>query len=180
MTELYERWLPVVGYEGYYEVSNRGRVRSLHRLVKHARDRGERRYKARMMTLTVDRGHGYRVVRLCNGEGKTFKVHRLVATAFMGPRPEGQEVLHGIAGKLNNSVENLRYGTTKENAADRKRDGTHRSGECHPNSKLTKQKVLEIRELLLAGVTQKEIAALFSIHKGYVSLIKRRVTWAHI
>ena len=181
MTELYECWLPVVGYEGHYEVSNRGRVRSLHRIVKHSRDKGEDRIKARMMAIPVNRGHGYRQVTLSHdSKKKTFLVHRLVAAAFIGPCPEGEEVLHGIAGSLNNSVENLRYGTRSENEQDKKRDGTDRRGERAHSSKLTEQKVLRIRELLLAGVTQKEIAAQFSIHKNYVSLIKRRVTWAHI
>ena len=181
MTELYERWLPVVGYEGLYEVSNRGRVRSLHRIVKHCRDKGEKRIKGRMMALI--KNQGYRTVKLHkDGEGKHFKVHRLVAAAFIGPCPEGQEVLHGIAGILNNSVENLRYGTHSENMHDKKRDGTQPDwrGERGHFSKLTEQKVLRIRELLSAGVTQKEIAAQFSIHKDYVSHIKRRVTWSHI
>ena len=182
MTELYERWLPVVGFEGYYEVSNHGRVRSLDRLVKHWRG-GEQRLKARKMALTRNRSTGYRTVRLTkDGKGKSFKVHKLVATAFLGPCPEGKQVLHGIAGQLNNSVENLRYGTQSENEHDKKRDGTvpDCKGERHPGSKLTEEKVLEIRELLLAGVTHKEIAAQFSIHKAYVSLIKHRTTWAHI
>ena len=181
MTELYERWLPVVGFEGYYEVSNRGRVRSMHRIVKHSRDKGERRYKGRMMALT--KNHGYRRVALSkDGQVRTFFVHRLVAAAFIGPRPEDKHVLHGIAGQLNNSVENLRYGTPKENAADRKRDGTEpdRKGERSHTSKLTEEKVLKIRELCSAGITHREIAAQFSIHTQYVSLIKRRVTWAHI
>ena len=181
MTEL---WLPVVGFEGCYEVSDRGRVRSLHRIVKHPREGYERRLKGRMMALQISRTNcGYRTVRLYqDGVGKTFTVHSLVAEAFIGPCPEGQEVLHGAAGVLNNSVENLSYGTHTENMRDKRRDGTEpdRRGELHNNSKLTEKQVLKIRELCSAGVAPKEIAEQFSIHSRHVSNIARRTYWAHI
>ena len=183
MTELYERWLPVARYEGHYEVSNRGRVRSLHRIVKHSRDKGERRLRGRMMALTLSRTTGYRQVLLSkDGKTKCFFVHRLVAAAFIGPCPEGKEVLHGIAGALDNSVENLSYGTHSENLQDKKRDGTEHDqrGERANNCKLTNEKVLKIRELCSAGVTPKEIAEQFSIHKNHVSNIARRIYWSHI
>ena len=175
-----ELWLPVVGFEGLYEVSNHGRVRSLHRIVKH-RHGGERRWKGRMMALTICRTTGYRQVGLNkDGERKTFTVHQLVAAAFFGPCPEGLYVRHGPAGPLDNSVENLSYGTRSEIEQDKKRDGTDRRGERSHYCKLTDEKVLKIRELCSAGVAPKEIAAQFSIHPKYVSHIKLRRTWAHI
>jgi hypothetical protein len=61
-----------------------------------------------------------------NGNQRTILVHRLVAAAWIGPRPDGQQVRHGPNGVSDNSVSNLCYGTLSENQKDRRRDGTHR------------------------------------------------------
>lgn len=126
-----EEWRPVVGYEGRYEVSNRGRVRSLdwsyerpiskapHRLqTVHIRGRIRKQYR-------LKRG-GYLAVSLCRNDRSVSRpVHVLVAAAFLGPRPEGQQVRHLDGDKNNCRVENLAYGTPLENHADMRRHGTH-------------------------------------------------------
>ena len=119
-----EQWKPVHGYEGIYEVSSHGRVRSLDRTVTYSDGRVCRR-KGKILRTTLDK-YGYKVVGLCNqGRQKTRTVHSLVAEAFIGTRPEGMEVCHNDGSKTNNHVDNLRYGTSRENALDRLRHGTN-------------------------------------------------------
>lgn len=117
-----EIWLPVVEYEGLYEVSNLGRVRSLDRI-----DVVSRRLKGRVLKQALN-SRGYLHVVLCNVKPKTHLVHSLVAVSFIGPRPDGHDVCHGPAGKLDNSVENLSYGSRRKNSADdRNRDNVYSS-----------------------------------------------------
>lgn len=115
-----ERWLPVVGYEGRYEVSNLGRVRSLDRVTRHGRRR-----KGRMLKPTP-MPRGYQLVNLwLDNSPRMWLIHRLVLTAFVGPAPEGTEALHGIGGPGNNTLPNLRWGTHSENQFDQVAHGTH-------------------------------------------------------
>lgn len=103
-----EKWLPVVGYEGIYEVSNLGRVKSL----SNSKSRKEKILKQQIR-------NGYFSVDLSKKHEKTkkFFVHRLVAIAFI-PNPENKEqVNHLDADKLNNKLTNLQWATRKENIA---------------------------------------------------------------
>lgn len=115
-----ENWLPIVGYEGAYEVSDLGRVRSLNRVT----DRG-RNWRGRIMTPAV-MPRGYRIVTLWQeGRQRTALLHRLVLSAFAGPAPEGFEGLHGDGDPDNNRLSNLRWGTRSENQFDQVTHGTH-------------------------------------------------------
>lgn len=110
-----EEWLPVVGYEDSYEVSNFGRVRSIERQVINRLGRS-RIIKARNMKTLVAR-NGYEMIDLSkNGTKRRFSVHRLVAMAFKPTEREGVEVMHLDHNRLNNHVSNLEWGTHKENA----------------------------------------------------------------
>lgn len=123
-TELVERWLPVPGYEGAYEVSDLGRVRSVDREIL-ARDGRRWKQRGKVLTPSPD-GQGYVLVGLCReGQPALFRVHQLVAAAFHGPCPDGKEVCHGPNGKADNRPGNLRWGTRQENMLDKRRDGTH-------------------------------------------------------
>jgi hypothetical protein len=126
-----ERWLPVVGYEGYYEVSDLGRVRSLDRWIE-ARNRWgttTRYFKpGRVLRPGVDKdpAHAYEHVILCaNGTQTLRHVHHLVLETFVGPRPAGLVACHGPAGNRDNSLQNLRWDSMSENQHDRVRDGNH-------------------------------------------------------
>lgn len=105
-----EQWRPVVGYEGIYEVSDHGRVRSLDRF-----NHIGRRYRGRVLRPSTDRGGYQRVVLSQNGNCKTAKIHSLVLEAFVGPRPDGLHVCHGDSNPANNHLSNLRYATQSEN-----------------------------------------------------------------
>lgn len=118
-----ERWVPVDGYEGYYEVSDQGRVRSLDRVVPHSY-RGQMRVRGRVLKANPD-SWGHLQVLLCmGGVCRHRPVHKLVAEHFIGPCPDGLMVLHGAAGQRDNRVSNLSYGTAKQNILDKRRDGT--------------------------------------------------------
>lgn len=119
-----ETWLPVVGYEGHYEVSDAGGVRSVSRTTTY-RDGRVFTYAGQPIKAVPDpRGYLY-VALWMNGHGVTRPAHQLVLEAFVGPRPEGMETLHGNGVPGDNRLGNLRWGTHAENAQDTLRHGRH-------------------------------------------------------
>jgi hypothetical protein len=133
-----ELWLPVAGYEGYYEVSTCGRCRSLDRFVPHGRGGGYRKIKGRVLSLVVDY-YGYQYVNLYQNGPHHRKVHHLVLETFVGPRLPGAEGCHWDGNPTNNHVSNLRWGTSSENNLDKIRHGTHhhaRKTHCPLNHRL--------------------------------------------
>lgn len=119
-----EQWRPIPGYEGYYEVSSQGRVRSVDRVTELPCGQ-IRRYKGRILKLgTHPKGH--KTVSLYKGDKRRCTyVHTLVLETFIGPRPQGAESLHYDDNPANNHVENLRWGTRQENVSDMLRNGKH-------------------------------------------------------
>lgn len=121
-----EEWRPVVGWEGLYEVSNLGGVRSLDRIVNHGRGL-TRVYKGRNRKVYVGKT-GYLAVGLSNdGKSITSNVHRMIAEAFI-PNPERHPyVRHLNDEKTDNRIENLAWGTPSDNSQDALRNGVHRN-----------------------------------------------------
>jgi len=115
MTKAIETWKPVVGHEAAYEVSDHGRVRSLERRVRLVtKQAGEttRRVPPRVLRAGPSRsGH----LSVAIGKNNSRLVHQLVLEAFVGPRPEGHEVLHLNHTPTDNCLYNLKYGTRSEN-----------------------------------------------------------------
>ena len=110
----HEEWRDVVGYEGYYQVSNLGRIRSLDRAVRHAY-RGTQSIKGHILTPCRGNGPYYSVMLSKDGKAKSLRVHRLVATAFV-PNPDRLNcVNHKDGDKLNNSASNLEWCTHRHN-----------------------------------------------------------------
>ena len=115
-----DSWLPAVGFPGY-EVSDSGLVRSVERTVIERNTGRSRVCKSKVLKPNLVKG--YWQVGLSVGGELTYKyVHQLVCEAFNGPRTG--ETRHLDGNRLNNTPANLRWGTTKENAADRVRHGT--------------------------------------------------------
>lgn len=117
-----ERWLPVPGWEGMYEVSDLGRVRSVGRVV--PRSSAPQTIPERLLKAGAG-VNGYPRVNLCR-EGKYVQrtVHSLVLEAFVGRRPARMEALHGNGDRTDARLVNLHWGTSKENKADTVRHGT--------------------------------------------------------
>ena len=113
-----ENWLPVVGYEGLYEVSDLGRVRSLDRVITLNRKSGpqDRLYSGTVLVGRYGR-EGYQYHVLCSRDKahKTLKTHILVAQAFIGERPINMVVDRIDHRKKNNKAFNLQYISTLEN-----------------------------------------------------------------
>lgn len=114
-----EVWKDITDYEGYYQVSNLGRVRSLNRIIKNGR-----KYKGKIRKPIPD-SKGYMSALLSkDGYRRMFRIHTLVMNTFAGPRPSNMVVCHGRNGKSDNSLSNLQYATESDNHLDQWRDGT--------------------------------------------------------
>lgn len=166
-----EKWLPIDGYEGIYEISSLGQVRRL--LKRYCR---KTIVLAEPASITPKRiGKGYRGVVLSKGGKKKMRyIHDLVARAFIGPPPsDAHEVAHGDGVRCKNDCENLSWKTRRENHEDKKRHGTLLYGERNPVHKLSNSDVVEVKRLLSLGVTHQEIADQFSVSRSLISQIYR-------
>lgn len=168
-----ERWLPVPGYAGLYEVSDMGNVRSARRrrgsrggLLKPALTGGP---PAKLCVVLYGGTYASRKTRL---------VHQLVLEAFAGPRPPGELALHGPGGALDNRLANLYWGTGHRNCLDTVRDGTVVRGEKVDGAKLTEAAVLECRRRYAAGEAQTALAAELGINSASMSQVITGRTWA--
>lgn len=119
-----ERWLPVVGYEDRYEVSDLGRVRSTPRTIVEVRGITAKRGGRMMKLKRTERGYMRVGLSLGGKHQRGHFVHCLVAEAFIGPRPEGQEVCHADGDGTNNALSNLRWDTHSNNMLDAVKHGT--------------------------------------------------------
>lgn len=124
-----ERWKDIVGYEGSYQVSDLGRVRSLDRAVPHSRG-GTQRLEGRVLVGGSFRKNGVvmavNVILWKDGTPTTRTVHKVVLEEWVGPCPEGFEGCHGDGNPSNNVLSNLRWDTPRNNEHDKIKHGTSR------------------------------------------------------
>lgn len=179
-----EEWRPVVGWEGLYEVSNMGHVRSVTRRFLDARGR-KRVFQGQPLRLIVQ-GKGYhatrRKVSLIHQERRILRaVHHLVLEAFVGPRPEGYSTNHRDGDPTNNRVENLEWVTYAENNRHALATGLSKQrGATHSRAILTEDDVRCMRRLYAEGVGSTAIARRFSLHLSTVNNVVRRQWWKHV
>ncbi len=176
-----EIWKDIEGYEGYYQVSNLGRVRSLTREVRCGNSIRVFRERIRKPQI-MSKGY-YQLALLKNGKDKRFLIHRLVAYAFI-PNPENKTEVNHINGvKTDNNVENLEWVTSRENSIHAVHTGLHNAikGERHANSKLNRKDVLEIRRRYIKGCAgQKKLAKEYCVTRNTIYKIVKGITWKHI
>ena len=169
-----EIWVPVKGYEGLYEVSNFGQVKSLNRTITAKNGKKSYVVKGRLLKPGIN-SRGYLTVCLSKyGKHKTFKVHALVTTAFLGQRPNKIEVRHGIKGKLDNSVLNLSYGTHEDNERDKIRDKTS-------SHKFSAEEILEIRQIYCENqLNISQLSVLYAVCPSCICNIVNYKSYKHI
>ena len=179
-----EEWRDVAGFEGLYQVSNLGRLRSLDKV-----DRGKKKWAGKILKQRIN-ARGYMRTCLCkNGEHINVRIHRLVAEAFI-PNPDGKEQVNHIDGdKTNNAIGNLEWATCSENHAHAWATGL---AKAHPNltpvcgedskfSTLTTQEVLGIRGLRKEfGMTYDELARMYRVSKHAIYCVITGRTWKHL
>lgn len=179
---MIEKWINIDGFESY-QISNFGRVK-------------------RVTTAPIC-NYGRILKQPCNNDGypgvtlynksvrKTIKIHVLVLSAFVGPKPNGLERLHIDGNPKNNRLTNLRYGTHKENMNDKMKHSRHfqpdNMGEKCGAAKLTNKEVLVIREMLRYGMdsqnrrlSRTKIAKMFGVGVRAIGDIANDVTWRSV
>jgi len=161
-------WRAIEGYEGKYAVSDGGEVMSMN-FAKSG--------LPGIMRFNLSRG--YLAVQL--GDRKRYTVHRLVAEAFIGPRPTGMHINHKDGNKKNNSVSNLEYVTPSENQKHSFAIGLQDNhGERHSQAKLTNAKVAEIKRMFSLGFSNKELAAFFHVCPTNIAHIRAGRIWSTV
>ena len=168
MQNYEEIWKDIPNYEGMYQVSNLGRVRSLWF------------GNERVLKLGFSGRGGYHLVVLCKGGAKKNKsIHRLVMLAFVGE--SDLQVNHKNGIKTDNRLENLEYCTASENTQHAYDTGLSvgRKGEDNHKSKLTEVQAHQIK-YEHQGLTLQAIAEIYGIAMSLVSLIRSGKRWKHI
>lgn len=170
--ELAEKWLPIVGYEDTYAISNLGRVK----IIKSSRPS----HVGRIMKQSLST-RGYCIVCLHKNKQKSTKlVHRLVSEAFIGPCPKGRQVAHNDGVKTNNFLTNLRYATPLENIRDREKHGRTVRGSKSGSAKLDEIQVGIIYKLKNSGISSYEMGYLVVISPTNINRIWNKKIWKQV
>jgi hypothetical protein len=175
-----EIWKTIDGYEGLYEISNLGRVKSLSRIIQRDGIFGNKKIKERIIKPSITNG-GYYRLNLINNKIKTsFSIHRLLALYFLPNIYNKPQVNHINGIKTDNRIENLEWCTAKENINHAFKIGLiiAKNGINHNKCKLNTFEVLEIREN--KNNTLKEISKKYNISISVISKIKHNKLWKHI
>lgn len=171
-----ERWLPVAGYEGFYEVSDFGRVRSITRLTTRGAMKGR-------VLKPIPIGDGYLSVQLSRlGIISRCYLHRLVLETFVGPCPKGMEGCHDPdPTRTNCRLNNLRWDTRKNNHDDKRSHGSMPLGESHHGAKLTDGMVREMRQMReLTGQSYRALAECFAVTTMTAYRACTGQSWSHL
>ena len=170
-----EIWKDVIRYEGSYQVSNFGRVKSL--------GAGETWNSSSRILKNAIRQSGYSQIDLCNdGRKKSYKISRLVAQAFIS-NPENKPQVNHINGiKNDDRMENLEWVNGKENMQHAWSTGLKKplKGNQCSWSKLTEKQVRVIKHCINLGMTDKEISKYFYNNQSIISSIRYKKSWTHI
>lgn len=164
---MIENWKSIEGYEGMYEVSDKGNVRST------TTSRGRRKENLKPQVK-----NGYLAVNLYNESGvKHFYIHRLVAKAFIPAETGKNEVNHIDCNKYNNTKENLEWCDRKTNLQHSYANNLKRCGENHGMCKLTLEQVKSIRS---SNFTGRELAKIYRVSQSTISAIRTYRNWKEV
>lgn len=172
-------WKDIEGFEGLYQVSNYGDVRSLDRYVNGPH--GDRLMKGRILKPISDGRGRIQIVLSKESIGYRFKIHRLVATYFLENTLNLPEVNHIDGDPLNNKLENLEWVDRKSNVTHAVNNNLYPQGERHYKSRITDKDVLEIRKIYSeGGITQESLAKTFNVSRGLIKDVVNHKSWKHV
>lgn len=172
-------WKQIIGYEGYYLISNHGDVKSMDRYVNSKN--GSIAFKTGKLIKTSKRGDYVSVNLTRENKEKTFSVHRLVAISFVDNPNNHKEVNHIDGNKLNNHSENLEWCTRSQNEQHAYDNYLQisRKGSKHHSSKLSELDIANMFFDFKNGITRKEISDKFEIsYSNTCKILKGRI-WKH-
>lgn len=175
-----EIWRPVQGYEGTYQVSDQGRVRSLDRTISTDGRWGKmkRELHGGILRHLKHTGGYLRVTLWHNGAFKNHYVHKLVLEAFVGPRPNGKQVAHNDGDKANNRLSNLRWASPSENQLDREGHGTGKIGRAKYQQRTGLDLARIIRRVyLMADVNISTLAEWFDMPRTTIADVVNNKVW---
>lgn len=181
-----EEWRDIPGWEGLYQASSLGRIRSVVRAREGKNRWGPitRRYgSGRILKHNVrnDRGGYWQVTLSDGGKRSTRLVHRLVCEAFKGGPPHGRPLVAHLNGNpADNRPENLVWATAQENQDHRKLHGTDCRGGRNPNAKFAGGEIPLIRERAAQGESNASIARSYSVRTETIWAIVNGVNWKHV
>lgn len=173
-----EIWKPIKNYEGIYEVSNLGRIKTLERVYLSAIQRYQ---KEQIISQRINH-KGYLIVALNKNKKVTKTTHRIVCESFHADTYfENATVNHINQNKLDNNASNLEWVTIKENIQDYRKKVNNYVGINHPMARLSEKDVKNIREEYEnTKIFQKDLAKKYKITQVMISKIITRKAWNHI
>jgi hypothetical protein len=168
MEEEIEYWKDIAGYNGFYQISSFGRVKSFKYDKANGRILKYRKNKLGYLQISISK----------NKKSKTFLIHRLVGIAFI-PNPENKpEINHKDNDRSNNKQSNLEWNTAKQNAEHKVKQGRCNipKGEKCTSSKLSEKQVEEIKSYK-GNLSQKELGKLYGVSQANISSIVTNKSW---
>jgi len=174
---MQEKWADVAGFEGVYQISDLGNIRSLPRIIDYGTHK--QTHKGRILKPQPNSKGYLRIVLTWDGKREVKFIHRLVAEAFV-PNPENKpQVNHKDGNKLNNHAANLEWVNNSENQKHGRRSGliTTLHGEQKPGHKLTES---DVRFILISDLSSKLLAKRFGVSTQTIYDIRKRKKWKHV
>jgi hypothetical protein len=175
---LIEIYKDIPNYQGLYQASNWGNIKSL--IDKYG-------HKKEYILRPSSNCYYYHVILCKNGKQKTHRIHRLILETFVGPCPPGMECRHLDCNSKNNRLDNLLWGTRSDNRKDSIKNGTWFNpkpndlrGENNPISKFKNKDILNMRKLYREGLTTGEIGKIYNTSYKNIWRIVKNKRWIHI
>jgi len=168
-----EFWVDIQGWEGYYSVSNKLRIK------RNEGYRGKSFYPEKLITPRLTSYGYYEVVFTVNNKRGKYFWHRVVAIAFIPNSENKPEVNHKNGNRADYSIDNLEWTTRSENQLHKTRILMSGSGENHPNAKLSSSDILNIHNLYKTGkYSQRKISEMYRLNNATVYKILRGIIWS--